>query len=159
MLRNMLYLIPVLLLVGTGCVIGNSRESNGRAENDTRQAEPREVDISVGGTNVEGITITKIDTDAELVEQAPVIVDLKSGNFFFDPPLISAKPGQEIEVHVRENRGLHTFVIDELALREQMTVGNVFRFTAPDSAGDYTFYCDIGEHRTLGMEGILRIEE
>jgi plastocyanin len=31
-------------------------------------------------------------------------------------------------------------------------------FMAPMKAGDYAYYCDIGNHRMLGMEGVLHVK-
>lgn len=187
MLRYLLYLFPVFLLLGAGCVIGNSVNtddgidltagagsdfaggtilagSEGAGDfNDTPGGEelpPFEGDEPEEGDEdlyIEGEARGEVEAGLDVLPGMQV-VDMKSGNFFFDPPLISAQPGELIEVRISENRGLHTFVIDELGINQQLTNGTTFQFVAPQTAGDYSFYCDIGDHRALGMEGILRIE-
>lgn len=175
MLRKMLYLIPVLLLVGTGCIIGNHGRN---AQNTNVPAKPVQAEdqntnspandgdtiamqksMDIAPLAVEANTeLTLTDPSVENLPQ-PLVIDMKSGNFFFDPPLISAKPGQKVEVRISANQGLHTFVIDELAVKSQLADGTVISFTAPQKIGDYPYYCDIGSHRELGMEGVLRVEE
>lgn len=178
MWRVTLIILPVFLLVGAGCVIGNK---TGGAEPKTpmpdmvtsevtgethptpapvpvtehKDTAPVQDHVVVGGqVPLPAPTVVPEGTNTTL---APLEVSLKSGNFFFDPPLMEAKPGQVVHVNVASNQGLHTFVIDEIGLHVQLVDGASFTFTAPTKAGDYAFYCDIGEHRQLGMEGVLRV--
>lgn len=192
MWRYSLYLFPVLLLLGAGCVIGNSVDSpdfepdinaelaggtilagsDGAGDfNDTPMGgapellpladnvsdSPSELSDELLFIEGEEVGLDPDDVDPENLPETQVI-QMRSGNFFFEPTLITAAPGSVVQVQIAENRGLHTFVIDELGLRQQITEGSGFQFVVPQEPGDYMFYCDIGEHRALGMEGVLRVE-
>ncbi len=166
MWRGTLLILPLFVLIGAGCLIGNSgNEAEAqKVSPSTEGAEVSEEEVRLESptmdTLVEGVAEVLTAEGSVGVEPIlmPLEVSLKSGNFFFDPPLIEAKPGQEVRVSVSENMGLHTFVVDELALKVQLADGAVFSFIAPQTPGDYVFYCNTGEHRQLGMEGILRIQ-
>ena len=92
-------------------------------------------------------------------EEIPALsITMKSGNFFFEPSQMTASPGQEVHLTFLENSGFHTFVIDEIALNESIETGNTISFTAPMTPGNYAYYCDVGSHRSMGMEGILIVK-
>jgi len=85
-------------------------------------------------------------------------VTMDSGNFFFAPDTITASPGQTVHVTFASNGGFHTFVIDEINFKNKVEKGDTISFTAPTEPGSYPFYCDIGSHRALGMEGVLIVK-
>lgn len=85
-------------------------------------------------------------------------VNMEMGNFFFKPNVINAKAGERIKLVYTKNAGFHTFVIDEIGLKAPITEGQSVIFTAPTKAGSYTFYCDVGSHRAMGMEGTLIVK-
>lgn len=96
--------------------------------------------------------------DPAPIDLAPLAVDMTAGNFFFEGERIFAAPGQEIAVQFSHVSGEHTFVIDELDLAYPIRTGTALTFTAPQTPGTYTYYCDTGSHRKLGMEGVLVVE-
>lgn len=87
----------------------------------------------------------------------PKTIQMKSGNFFFDPSVITAEPGQEITIHFTENTGFHTIVIDSIDLVKKVEADGTVTFTAPTEPGDYEFYCNIGSHLAMGMKGTLTV--
>lgn len=57
------------------------------------------------------------------------------------------------------NMAEHTIVIDELDIKIGPLGPGAFEslaFTA-DQAGTFTYYCDVGNHQTLGMEGTFTV--
>lgn len=85
-------------------------------------------------------------------------VSLEVGNFFFAPTTISAAAGQTVNVTVTGAAGSHMFVIDEINLQKPISTGATFSFVAPAKPGRYKFYCNIGSHRAMGMEGTLVVK-
>lgn len=150
-----------LLFVGAGCYAGNTIESS-QSEDADRPVE-QVITLDGSGTLSNGglsVTATAVNGSAdEAGPLAPLYIDLYSGNFYFTPSSIQVKPGQEIIITNVENEGTHTFVIDELGLKEELGEGKIIRFRAPEEPGDYVYYCDIGSHRELGQEGVLRVVE
>lgn len=165
MWRGTLLILPLFVLIGAGCLIGNhdNDDVQPNAVPDIVTQEPmKDIEIPTSQEPVsvpENVIPPVTDGSDPVTILAPLEISLTSGNFYFDPPLIEAKPGQVVHVTVSENMGLHTFVIDSIGLRAQLADGATFSFTAPQKSGDYAFYCDIGEHRKLGMEGVLRVTE
>jgi plastocyanin len=55
----------------------------------------------------------------------------------------------------------HNWVVEGIAGAASDNIGSgetvTFDFTAPLQAGEYAFYCSIGDHRDRGMEGMLSV--
>jgi plastocyanin len=85
-------------------------------------------------------------------------IDMIVRNFSFEPKTITAAPGDKIKITFTKNVGFHTFVIDELNLKQAIKQGESLIFTVPSKAGSYPFYCDVGSHRANGMEGTLIVK-
>lgn len=160
MWRYLVFILPLGLLLGAGCVVGNSQKSKveDTALNDIPQvAEDSGADLPLAPGPEVYVDPTAPPANAD--QNNPAIqVNLKSGNFFFDPAVISAKPGQTVNVTVVDNSGFHTFVIDKIAFKTQLQDAQTFSFIAPAVPGDYPYYSDIGSNRELSMEGVLRVQ-
>jgi len=147
----------VLIFLGSGCLASGDEVS-----------DVIEVDNSMPVPAEESVVETVVEDDINEAPRASVTitdglmtvkqVDMKSGNFFFDPASIVVEAGQEVEITFTQNTGTHTFVIDELNLKATVKAGETIKFTAPEKGGDYSYYCNIGNHRAQGMEGILRVK-
>jgi plastocyanin len=87
-----------------------------------------------------------------------VTISMTTGNFFFTPSTIKAAPGDRVLIEFVSNSGTHDFVIDELNVDYDIEEGGNYIFTVPDEPGTYSYYCSIGSHRAMGMEGTLIIE-
>lgn len=85
-------------------------------------------------------------------------VNMEAGNFFFAPNVINAATSEKIKITFTKNSGFHTFVIDEMDLKFTISEGESLIITAPQTPGEYAFYCDIGSHRANGMEGTLIVK-
>lgn len=142
-----IWLIGVLgvLALGVGYAVLNNR-----------QQQPLPADTQTFSTPT---TVESFPTDSQAQEDAstgPIstsqTVTLSSGGFFFDPNRLNLKPG-EVTVNVVRNTGFHTFVIDELGIKETLRSDQTFAFTA--EPGTYEYYCDVPGHREQGMFGSL----
>lgn len=94
------------------------------------------------GNGAEAVTVKAMDT------------------FKFDPPALTAKVGQTVNVTL-DNQGVldHNFVIQEFSVSLGPVPGGQTQngsFT-PAAAGTYTYYCDVPGHREAGMEGTLTV--
>lgn len=159
-----------LLLLGAGCVVGGNESPA------VPEGTPRDAAETSPTTSLEilppsdGVVPDAGDAQAEPGDTEPPVepvasdlpvkqVDMRSGNFFFEPSSIAVETGQEVEILFTENSGFHTFVIDEIGFKAAVTEGGTIRFTAPQEGGTYSFYCDVGNHRAFGMEGTLHVKE
>ncbi len=97
---------------------------------------------SGGGSNAQTITVTATE-------------------FKFDPSTINAAPGQTVNVTFK-NAGTvqHTFVIKEANVKLTADPGQTVTgsFTAPSTAGSYTYFCDVPGHEDAGMKGTLTVK-
>lgn len=97
-------------------------------------------------------------TQAQVV--ADKTVEVKGLNFSYDLKEIKVKKGEKVAIQFTNSEGFHDFVIDELNVRTQkISEGKSETVLIPtDKTGTYAFYCSVGQHRKLGMEGKLIIE-
>ena len=129
-------------------------------EDDANLEETGQVSVEGESEGEQGLIDIDLDVEAEGSVSVPVALEIamESGNFFFEPAIITASPGQEVKITISENSGMHTFVIDEINFKQTVEAGAILSFTAPETTGRYSYYCDIGPHRQLGMEGVLVVE-
>lgn len=93
-------------------------------------------------------------------EELPVI-EIEGGSFYFKPNIIQAKVGQTVKVKFTSVGGMpHDFVVDEFGVNTKEIADDTLEveFT-PDKAGNFEFYCSVGNHRSMGMKGTLVVEE
>jgi plastocyanin len=137
--------VALLILVVGGYSLFSSRSRTSRpAESGSGAGE-----IEVNGGEFEG----------ELPEMREIVVE--ASEFEYAPSTITAETGETVRL-VFKNVGdtMHDFVIDELSAQTSRIAGGeeeVILFTA-NQAGEYSFYCSVGNHRQLGMEGTLVVE-
>jgi len=116
--------------------------------------------LTLGGCNLFGPS-TDIEESSEVSEEnIDFTLNLKS--FSFTPNALTMKAGETIKVKIESSGGIHDFVVDELGVNSgTVNTGDskTFEITAPaDSAGEYEFYCSVGNHRSQGMVGTIIVE-
>lgn len=146
--KQLFYLMAMISFIFIGCEEGADNGNDDR-DIDTLMDENSEEDRGTGlfdGEATNEYTITAVEHD-------------------FDPRMISATPGQKIEITlVNEGEAEHNIEF-ELPGGEEEFDKNVapgesstMTITAPDEAGNYTFYCPVDDHRDQGMEGTLVVQ-
>ncbi len=87
----------------------------------------------------------------------------------FDPGVMTVRAGQTVAIDFwttdaapHLEGGVHTFISEELGIREELQAESrrTFTFTAPAKPGDYDVYCDTccGGKDSPTMHGIIRVE-
>lgn len=86
---------------------------------------------------------------------------LEAGSFYYKPSVITVKKGETVKIVLNSVDMMHDFVIDELNVRtEIIKSGESGEVTfTPTVAGEFEFYCSVGEHRANGMVGTLIVTE
>ncbi|MBI4592131.1 cupredoxin domain-containing protein [Candidatus Uhrbacteria bacterium] len=166
-MKYFLSLFAILALAGAGCTqVSTTQDTEVEAEAEVAaETTPVTIEVTTDGEAVvaqegettideNGIPVTEIILGAE----PDVEVSMEVVNFSFTPNVINASPGDRVSVTFSKNTGFHTFTIDEVGLEFAIAQGEVLNFTAPDEPGSYPFYCSIGSHRTMGLEGTLIVE-
>ena len=92
---------------------------------------------------------------------SPLNVSMTATEFKYDPNVISASPGQTINLTVK-NIGTvqHTWVLDQAHVTLTIDPGKTATttLTAPATPGTYQFYCDVPGHKEAGMVGQLIVK-
>jgi cytochrome c oxidase subunit II len=87
----------------------------------------------------------------------------------FTPAIIEAHAGEQVTIDFwttdsapHLERGVHTFISDELAVYEELPAEGrrSFSFAAPATPGDYDVYCDTccGGRQSPTMHAVVRVE-
>jgi plastocyanin len=81
-------------------------------------------------------------------------------NFAFSQNEIRVKKGDTVKINFTSTDGFHDWVVDEFdAATERVNTGGTtsVEFVASET-GEFSYYCSVGSHRQLGMEGMLIVE-
>ena len=130
---------------------------------DAMNGEGQTDDQMVGGDakvdGSEGMMDKSNDPDQAMMKESES-VQLNMSNFTFGVEEIKVKSGEKLMVSVTNDSGTHDFVIDELAVDSGIIPeGETMEIEIPtDKPGTYEYYCSVGQHRALGMKGVLIIE-
>ena len=87
-------------------------------------------------------------------------LDIKGGNFFFDPKNPDAPAGVDA-IKLTSDGGLHTLVFaggKVPGFKLQASSGKSDELKVDLKPGKYEFYCDIPGHREAGMDGTLTVQ-
>lgn len=91
---------------------------------------------------------------------ARTTVDIKGGNFFFDPKNPEAPAGVDA-IKLTSEGGLHTLVFAGGKVpnfKLQAASGKSDELKVDLKPGKYEFFCDIPGHREAGMDGTLTVQ-
>ena len=82
---------------------------------------------------------------------------IRESNFRLDPETITVNKGDTVRITVINNEGMHNLFIEGYDERTStVSAGNteIIEFVA-DEAGTFDMWCEVGSHRSSGMEGTL----
>lgn len=81
-------------------------------------------------------------------------------SFKFAPATMVVNAGDTVRITFKNAGGVHDFVIDELKVatkQNQSGQEETVQFVAT-KPGTYNYYCSVGNHRAMGMEGTLTVK-
>lgn len=81
-------------------------------------------------------------------------------SFRFTPAEIRVKTGDTVRITFKNEEGMHDLRLDEFNVATKVIPGGqqeTVEFVA-NKAGQYEYYCSVGQHRQLGMKGTLIVE-
>lgn len=153
--RNLLIgIVVVVVIVGAGWFLLKDQIMPPATET-MEQATPSTQSI-IETTTPESVMESTDSSVAEGVKEFTVT----GSNFKFDVPEIRVKAGDTVKITFKNAGGFHDFVIDEFNVKAKQGNGpseETVTFIA-DKAGEYAFYCSVGQHRANGMEGKFIVE-
>ena len=139
-MRTLVLLATALVLVLAGC--GGDDEESGGASTPSPAAESTPEASGGGGGQT-------------LQLAAPA-----DGAKLFQPDTLTAKAGSVTVEFDNPSQVPHAVEIEGNGVEEasDQVTGGKASVTAELEAGEYTFYCPVGDHRAEGMEGTLTVE-
>lgn len=147
----------------------NHYDDHGHMESDGHHDDEHHMnDMHESKEEVQAPENTSVDTQTETTpetqtssEPEMLEITVEGGNYSYNPDSITVKQGQKVRLTFKSMGGFHDFVIDEIpgAQSERVSAGgtSVIEFT-PTKIGSFAYYCSVGSHRALGMEGVLIVE-
>jgi cytochrome c oxidase subunit II len=151
-------MVVVVLLIAAGAFLlfqNNSMTNNSattQTQNETAVTPTASAtDVNASPTMAEG------DAGEGEVKEFTVT----SSNFKFAPTAMTVKKGDTVRVTLKNTQGMHDFVIDEFDAKTKVIEGEgeeTIEFVA-DEAGKFEYYCSVGQHRQMGMVGMLTVTE
>lgn len=92
---------------------------------------------------------------------AEKVIEVSGSEYSFLPKSLELKAGEPVKLTYKNTGKLpHDLTITELGVRTKVIAGgkeDMITFT-PDKSGTFTFFCSVGNHRQLGMEGSLEVK-
>lgn len=153
MIAIVVAVVAVLALVGFAVM---SRQQTSAPQDTQMQAAPT-------AAMEEDTAMTEETTDGDaMTEEEGEVREIKITNqgFAFNPKEIRVKEGETVKIMFTAQGGIHDWVVDEFdAATKQIPAGQTAEVTfTADKAGEYEFYCSVGNHRAMGMVGTLIVE-
>jgi plastocyanin len=166
-------LLAIVLILGGVYIFGEKKaETPKEVVNDTATNKTG-TDTDTADTNTAGNTGVKIETNTQVGGyNAPVpkkeegaagtvkSFTVTGANYSFTPSLITVKKGDTVKLTFKNSNGYHNLIIDELNIATKMIPAGesqTLTFVA-DQTGSFEYYCSVGNHRALGMKGMLKVE-
>ncbi len=145
--------IVVIVIAGAGWFL---LKDQGPATTETMEGNAAPSDPAMTETAPVGM----MESTDSAMEGTAKEFTVTGSNFKFDIPEIRVKEGDTVKITFKNAGGLHDFVIDEFNVAAKQGNGpseETLTFVA-DKAGEYEFYCSVGQHREMGMKGNFIVE-
>jgi plastocyanin len=86
-------------------------------------------------------------------------INIRASNYSFDPAQITVKKGKSVRITFDVSSPPHSFRIDELGVNKRLNNSTETLEFTPNRTGNFTFYCDVGDHRSRGMRGTITVTD
>ncbi len=138
-------LLTVVAVVGAGWWFYNQKNMTAPVPAATLSASPSPL-----------VSAEPVVTDATGVK----VFNVSGANFRFDPKIITVKKGDKVRIIFKPLDMQHDLDITDLGVDSPVTVAgetSEIEFTA-SKAGQFEYFCSVGNHRANGMVGTLIVE-
>jgi len=151
--------VIVLVLIGAGAYFYMNRQTPSADITNTTTN-----DAVVKEESSESVAEQKSEntaTETATTDQTTKEFTLSASSFKYDITEIRVKKGDTVKITLNNTGGMHDWMVAEFnAKTKQITDGqtDTISFVA-DKAGEFEYYCSVGNHRAMGMVGKLIVEE
>ncbi len=113
-------------------------------------------------SQAEGAVSNSPPTSAETGVPGSVSEFVIEGSLYkFSPATFTVAKGTNVKLTFKNLEGMHDLVFDNLDVKTKIIKAgeqDVVEFVAPGTAGEYTFYCSVANHRAMGMVGKMIVQ-
>jgi plastocyanin len=127
---------------------------------DTIIREIKNENQSDRASNIPSIDKTTNPSASDISENKVKTFVIQGKSFSFTPSTITVKNGDTVKIVFENIDGFHDFKIDEFGVatkRLQSGQQDTIEFIA-NKTGSFEYYCSVGQHRQMGMKGMLIVE-
>lgn len=157
--KTILIIVIVILVAGVGYYFMKANKTQQAMQTSTNtMTQDKGMNVKAGPT-----TATSPSQGVAMQQESNSTVKtltVEGKNFSFSPSTLNVNKGDKVTIIFKNSGGMHDFVIDaynvktkQIGSGEQDTV----TFTA-DKAGNFEYYCSVGNHRAMGMTGKLTVK-
>lgn len=118
------------------------------------------VDEMIVASPEAGLTPPVVDETAGIAEPVVKSFTITGSNFQFSPAELRVKQGDTVRLTFVNGSGVHDWKLDEFSAATKVLQNGeqeTIEFVA-DRAGEFEYYCSVGNHREMGMKGTLIVE-
>lgn len=111
-------------------------------------------------TPITTLTATPTVTRSPATPPKTVSFTVVGKNYSFAPNQIRVKKGDTVKITFQNQDGIHNFILDEFNAKTSIVQSGqslTVEFVA-GTAGQFQYYCSVGNHRAMGMWGTLVVE-
>jgi len=153
--------VILVLIVAGGIYLGTKKNSS--QQQIAQQAATPTVASAVTPSGLPSTSPAATGTATTTPSVAGVAIQsitVNGGNYYFKPNKITVKKGDAVKITFVNDGGFHDFVLDGYNVKTDI-IGSgktqTVSFTA-DKAGAFAYYCSVGNHRAMGMQGTLVVQ-
>lgn len=157
-MKKILAALSLVALMGAGCAnapapsVQTTPEQTAPAPTDKTDVQTS-INVETSEVNEDGVPVTDV-----FLGEPQEKYNMEAVNFAFVPNVLNVKAGDAVQLTFNKVAGTHTFDIDETNSHYQITQGSSITFIAPTKPGSYKYYCGVGNHRQMGMEGTMIVK-
>lgn len=149
-------IFAVLVIVGGGWLLFKSQSPSTNPAVETFKENSVPSDVSVTESPSGNVAESTDSSIAKGVKEFTVT----GTSFKLDPAEIKVNKGDTVKITFKNAGGFHDFVIQGYDVKTKQENGpseETVTFLA-DKAGEFAFFCSVGQHRSKGMEGKLIVQ-
>lgn len=146
--------IVIIVLLGGAAFLMRSPATNRAVPADDAMVEETVV------MDEEASSPSALSEDEAMMESGVKEFEVTGVPFSFSVKEMRVKQGDTVRVTFTNGEGMHDWVLDEFDVRTEVLeagASETVEFVA-DAAGEFEYYCSVGNHRAQGMVGKLIVE-
>jgi len=159
-MKNIFWIIIIIIIIiGAFLYFGNDKKTQ-NLEKENKNETTSFIPSNLEDENVLETIVNETKEQEQVIKTNVVEITMDAGNYFFTPNKVIVKVGDTVKFKITNKKGFHNFKIDDLGIFSDLPLNKekTVEFVVPKK-GEFEYYCAVGNHRELGMFGILEVKE